>query len=68
MFNMHKTETFELFITPIRCCFVFVVFFTIEGISISWVHSAGASETVLYGYAPIEQILNNTKKFACFFE
>lgn len=27
MFNMHKTETFELFITSIRCFFVFVVFF-----------------------------------------
>lgn len=65
MFNMHKIETFELFITSIRCCFLFVM---IEGISISQVHSAGASETVLYGYAPIEQILNNTKKFACFFE
>ena len=54
MFDMHKTETFELFITSIRCCFVFVVFVTIEGISIFLVHSAGTSVTVLYGYAPIE--------------
>ena len=32
----------------------------------SLVHSAGASETVLYGYAPIEQILNNTKNLLAF--
>ena len=27
---MHKTETFELFITSIRCCFVFVVFLRLK--------------------------------------